>query len=194
MQQLEERNTYTPIIPHVRGNFETPIISKYLNGVSNFETPIISKYLNGVSNFETPIISKYLNGVSNFDLALNREETLSVPDLKISSNNSDAALTATGYAGQNLRVSVTVIRATESGTRLPIRYSATENISGRSTAPPHSQECGFRYLCTPRVIMNKKIPDIHQKRPALMKNVIKKDTEPIESWMIEEYYIPFQAS
>jgi len=71
MQQLEERNTYTPTdIPHIH---------------SNFETPIISKYLNGVSNFETPIISKYLNGVSNCDRILNREETLSVSGLKTSS-------------------------------------------------------------------------------------------------------------
>jgi len=50
MQQLEERNTYTPMnIPHVHGNC---------------------------------------------GLSLNKEETLSVPDLKTSSNNSDAALTA----------------------------------------------------------------------------------------------------
>ncbi|MCZ7383912.1 MAG: RNA-guided endonuclease IscB [Candidatus Methanoperedens sp.] len=65
MQQLEERDTYTPTdIPHIR---------------------------------------------SNCDLALNREETLSVPDLKTSSNNSDAALTAKGYAGQDSRVSAVYI-------------------------------------------------------------------------------------
>jgi len=106
MQKLEERNTYTPMdIPHIR------------------------------SNFETPIISKYLNGVSNCDLSLNREETLSVAGLKTSSNNSDAALTATEYAGQDLRVPVIVIRATESGIRLPIRYSVTYYICGRGTLP-----------------------------------------------------------
>ena len=41
----------------------------------------------------------------NCGLSLNREETLSVAGLKTSSNNSDAALTAYGQAGQNLRVS-----------------------------------------------------------------------------------------
>lgn len=40
----------------------------------------------------------------NCDPALNREETLSVPCLKTSLNISDAALTATGHAGQDLRV------------------------------------------------------------------------------------------
>ncbi|WAM22607.1 MAG: RNA-guided endonuclease IscB (plasmid) [Candidatus Methanoperedens sp.] len=65
MQQLEERNTYTPTdIPHVRGNC---------------------------------------------DLALNREETLSVPDLKTSSNNSDAALIATEHAKQNTSVSAVYV-------------------------------------------------------------------------------------
>ena len=46
---------------------------------------------------------------SNCGQALNREETLSVPGLKTSSNNSDAALTATGQAGQNLRVSAVYV-------------------------------------------------------------------------------------
>ena len=65
MQQLEERNTYTPTdIPHVGGNC---------------------------------------------DLSLNREETLSVPDLKTSSNNSDASLIATEHAKQNLSVSVVYV-------------------------------------------------------------------------------------
>jgi len=89
MQQLEERNTYTPTdIPYVSGNC---------------------------------------------DLSLNREETLRVSGLKTSSNNSDAALTATGYAGQNLRVSVIIIRSIESGIRQPIRYSATNNVVRRGT-------------------------------------------------------------
>ena len=65
MQQLEERNTYTPTdIPHVSGNC---------------------------------------------DPALNREETLSVPGLKTSSNNSDAALTATEHAEQNMSVSAVYV-------------------------------------------------------------------------------------
>src|SRR3989304_4761448 len=65
MQQLEERNTYTPTdIPQVSGNC---------------------------------------------DLSLNREETLSVPDLKTSSNNSDAALTATEHAKQNTSVSAVYV-------------------------------------------------------------------------------------
>jgi hypothetical protein len=61
MQQLGERNTYTPTdIPHVRGNC---------------------------------------------DLALNNSESRnSVPDLKTSSNNSDAALIATEHAKQNMSV------------------------------------------------------------------------------------------
>jgi hypothetical protein len=41
---------------------------------------------------------------SNCDLILNREETLSVSGLKTLSNTSDAALTAIGQAGQDLRV------------------------------------------------------------------------------------------
>ena len=46
---------------------------------------------------------------SNCGLALNREETLSVPNLKTSSNSSDAALTAMGHAGQDLRVPVVYV-------------------------------------------------------------------------------------
>jgi hypothetical protein len=42
--------------------------------------------------------------------------------------------------------------------------------------------------------MNKKISEIQQKQYELMKNVGKKETEAIETWMIEEYYVPFQAS
>ena len=93
MQQLKERNTYTPTdIPHVSGNC---------------------------------------------DLSLNREETLSVIGLKTSFNNSDAALTATEYAGQNLRVPVIVIQAIKSGTRPPIRYSVNSYFIGRGT-PLHT--------------------------------------------------------
>jgi len=46
---------------------------------------------------------------SNCDLSLNREETLSVPDLKTSSNTSDAALTAKEQAGQNRFVSAVYV-------------------------------------------------------------------------------------
>ncbi len=42
-------------------------------------------------------------------------------------------------------------------------------------------------------IMNKKISETHQKRPVLT-NGGKKEYEAIESWMIEEYYVPYQAS
>ena len=63
MQQLVERNTYTPTdIPHVRGNCDPAL--------------------------------KAPRGRSG------------VPDLKTSSNNSDAVLTGLVVPGQNLRVSV----------------------------------------------------------------------------------------
>ena len=90
MQQLEERNTYTPTdIPQVSGNC---------------------------------------------DLALNREETLSVPDLKTSSNNSDAALTAILIRRTELASFCHSYQsATESGIRLPIRYSATNYPVRRGT-------------------------------------------------------------
>jgi len=42
--------------------------------------------------------------------------------------------------------------------------------------------------------MNKKISEIQPKRPESMKNVVKKGIESLETWMIEEYYVPFQAS
>ena len=45
----------------------------------------------------------------NCGLVLNREETLSVPGSKTSSNNSDAALTACRQAEQNLRVAATSV-------------------------------------------------------------------------------------
>jgi len=71
---------------------------------------------------------------SNCDLALNREETLSVLGLKTSSNNSDAALTAilirrTELAG----FCHSYQSATDSGTRQPIRYSATNYPVRRGT-------------------------------------------------------------
>ena len=90
MQQLEERNTYTPTdIPQVSGNC---------------------------------------------GLALNREETLSVPDLKTSSNNSDAALTAILIRRTELAsFCFSYQSATESGTRQPVRYSAANNACERGT-------------------------------------------------------------
>ncbi|MCX9084884.1 MAG: hypothetical protein OIN87_08825 [Candidatus Methanoperedens sp.] len=42
--------------------------------------------------------------------------------------------------------------------------------------------------------MNKKISDNQPKRPELMKTAGKKGIQAIETWMIEEYYVPFQAS
>ena len=82
-------------------------------------------------NTYTPTNIPHVSG--NCDLSLNVEETLSVADLKTSSNNSDAVLTATGYAGQNLRVSVIIIHSIESRIRQPIRYSATNNMVRRGT-------------------------------------------------------------
>ena len=100
MQQLEERNTYTPTnIPHVR---------------------------------------------SNCDLSLNREETLSVTGLKISSNISDAVLTANLIRRTGLASSCHCYQsATESGTRSPIRYSATNYFYGAGYAPPPTYSRGF---------------------------------------------------
>lgn len=42
--------------------------------------------------------------------------------------------------------------------------------------------------------MNKIIPEIHEKRNALIKDGDKKDIKTLESWMIEEYFVPYQAS
>ncbi|MFA4934818.1 MAG: hypothetical protein WC568_03180 [Candidatus Methanoperedens sp.] len=41
--------------------------------------------------------------------------------------------------------------------------------------------------------MNKKISEFHQKRAALI-NEGKKEPDALESWMIEEYFVPYQAS
>jgi hypothetical protein len=59
-------------------------------------------------NTYTPTDIPHIRG--NCGLILNREETLSVSDLKTSFNISDAALTATGYAGQDLRVSAVYVQ------------------------------------------------------------------------------------
>ncbi len=53
-------------------------------------------------NTYTPTDIPHVRG--NCDLSLNREETLSVPGLKTSSNNSDAALIAPEHAKQNTSV------------------------------------------------------------------------------------------
>ena len=58
-------------------------------------------------NTYTPTDIPHIRG--NCDLPLNREETLSVSGLKTLSNDSDAALTATGYAGQNMSVSAVYV-------------------------------------------------------------------------------------
>ncbi len=58
-------------------------------------------------NTYTPVNIPHVRG--NCDPALNREETLSVPGLKTSSNSSDAALIAKEHAKQNLRVSVVYV-------------------------------------------------------------------------------------
>lgn len=42
--------------------------------------------------------------------------------------------------------------------------------------------------------MNKKISEIQQKRAVLIKNGGRKEPEALESWMIEEYFVPYQAS
>ncbi len=42
--------------------------------------------------------------------------------------------------------------------------------------------------------MNKKISEIHQKQPELMKAGLKKEIDELDSWMIEEYFVPYQAS
>ena len=58
-------------------------------------------------NTYTPTDIPHVSG--NCDLSLNREETLSVSGLKTFSNNSDAALIATGHAKQNTSVSAVFV-------------------------------------------------------------------------------------
>jgi len=41
--------------------------------------------------------------------------------------------------------------------------------------------------------MNKKISEIQQKRPGLLKGE-KKIIHELENWVIEEFYVPYQAS
>ena len=48
---------------------------------------------------------------SNCGLSPNRDQSLSVADLKTPDNNPDAALTARGHAGQNLRVSAVYVQS-----------------------------------------------------------------------------------
>ncbi len=42
--------------------------------------------------------------------------------------------------------------------------------------------------------MNKKMYEINQKRSLLINPVKKKESDELESWMIEEFFIPYQAS
>jgi len=42
--------------------------------------------------------------------------------------------------------------------------------------------------------MNKKMTGVHQKRSAVIGIGKKRESEELESWVIEEYYIPYQAS
>ncbi len=42
--------------------------------------------------------------------------------------------------------------------------------------------------------MNKKISELNQKRPLLINEGKKKMPEDLESWVIEEYFVPYQAS
>jgi len=42
--------------------------------------------------------------------------------------------------------------------------------------------------------MNNKISDIQQKRAVLLHEGKKKMSNDLESWVIEEYFIPYQAS
>ncbi len=42
--------------------------------------------------------------------------------------------------------------------------------------------------------MNKKVSEIQQKRSLLMNPGKKKDFDELESWMIEEFFVPYQAS
>ena len=83
-------------------------------------------------NTYTPTDAPQVRG--NCDLSLNREETLSVADLKTSSNNSDAALTANRVCRTELAsICQCYSGATEAGTRQPIRYSAINYLVRRGT-------------------------------------------------------------
>ena len=83
-------------------------------------------------NTYTPTDIPHVSG--NCDPILKREETLRVSGLKTSSNNSDAALTAILIRRTELASFCHSYQsATESGTQLPIRYSATNNVVRRGT-------------------------------------------------------------
>ena len=83
-------------------------------------------------NTYTPTDIPHVSG--NCDPILKREETLRVSGLKTSSNNSDAVLTANLIRRTGLASSCHCYQsATESGIRLPIRYSATNYSVRRGT-------------------------------------------------------------
>ena len=42
--------------------------------------------------------------------------------------------------------------------------------------------------------MKENISGIHQKRTSPVEERDKKESKPLESWMIEEYFVPYQAS
>ncbi|VVB86696.1 Uncharacterised protein [uncultured archaeon] len=42
--------------------------------------------------------------------------------------------------------------------------------------------------------MNKKMSEIQQKRSLLINPGKKKESDELESWMIEEFFVPYQAS
>lgn len=44
------------------------------------------------------------------------------------------------------------------------------------------------------IYMKENISEIHQKRTSLVEEGEKKESKTLESWMIEEYFVPYQAS
>jgi|GEM_PF-658403 len=116
MQKLEERNTYTPTdIPHVRSNCGLSLnrTETSVHAVSTSTvTPVdcVSTYCFAICvcdvNWRNGCVSTYCFAICVCDVNWRNglEETLSVSGLKTSSNNSDAALTASGHAGQDLQV------------------------------------------------------------------------------------------
>lgn len=57
------------------------------------------------------------------------------------------------------------------------------------TTPPFTETV----TRVPLISMNKKISEIHQKRPVMIKGE-KKEMQELENWVIEEFYVPYQAS
>ena len=144
MQQLEERNTYTPTdIPHVSGNC---------------------------------------------DLSLNREETLSVIDLKTSSNNSDASLIATEHAKQNLSVSAVYVLNMRGQPLMPTTPGKAKKLLKEGKAKVVNRKTWYRQ---PRFLNRKKpegwlAPSIQHKLDSHIKIINKvKELLPITKIVIE---------